>query len=103
MTGKGDLGRAGAFKAAGKWVGIASAVTVPAALLLPDPWSRSPIPMILWLVVGAVPILVPVASGWYYRSAKIAFATVVLTFAMACAVLVVLFVVNLGAGYGSYY
>ena len=92
-----------AFKTAGKWVGIAGALAVPTALLLPDPWSKSPIPMILWLVVGAVPLLLPVVSGCYYRSVKVAFAAAIVTCTIGCAVLVLLLVVNLGAGFGTYF
>jgi len=92
-----------AFKAAGKWVGIASVVTVPTAFLLPDPWSRSPIPLILWIVVGAVPVLLPVVSGCYYRSVKVAVAVVGMAIAIAFAVLVIIMILSLGSGYGPYF
>jgi hypothetical protein len=39
----------------------------------------------------------------YYRSVKVAFAAVIMTFTIGCAVFAILFVVNLGAGYGPYF
>ena len=91
-----------AFKAAGKWVGIASVVTVPTAFLLPDPWSRSPIPLILWIVVGAVPVLLPVVSGCYYRSLKVAVAVGVMGIIIGCAGLAILIVLSLASGFAGF-
>ena len=91
-----------AFKAAGKWVGVASVVTIPAALLLPDPWSKSPIPLILWLVVGAVPVLLPVVSGCYYRSLKVAVAVAVMGITIGCAVLAIIIVLSLASGFAGF-
>jgi hypothetical protein len=97
-----DSGWSSAFKAAGKWVGVASVVTVPTAFLLPDPWDRSPIPLILWIVVGAVPVLLPVVSGCYYRSVKVAVAVAIIGITIGCAVLAIIIVLSLASGFAGF-
>ena len=92
-----------AFKTAGRWVGVAAAVTIPCAFLLEDPWSNNPIHMILCLAVAAVPLLIPIVSGCYYHSVKVAVAVAVMGIAIGCAVLAIIILLSFAGGLGGAY
>ena len=61
---------------------------------------HEPILWILWLAVAAVPVVLPFAAGRRHRSVKVAVAVAIIGITNGCAVLGILFYLNMGWNMG---